>query len=81
MQALRAGALAVHADGGGVAHAGHVVHDLLDVGRQHVLAAEDDDVLEAAGNEDVALRVDEAEVAGRSQPSALSTFAVASGLL
>jgi len=68
VEPLGAGALVVHADRGGIAHARHVVDDLLDVSGHDVLAAEDDDVLEPAGDVEVALGVDEAEVA-RTQPA------------
>src|SRR4029453_6838874 len=64
VQPLGAGAFALHPDRRRVADARHVVHDLFDVGRVHVLAAQDDHVLEAARDVEKALRVDEAQVAG-----------------
>ena len=66
---LRARPLAVDADGSGVAHALHAIDDLLDVGRHHVLAAEDDEVLEPPGHEEESLGVEESEIPG-SEPAA-----------
>src|SRR2546422_244213 len=56
VQALGARPLAVDADDGRIPHAVDAIDDFLDVGRQHVLAAEDDEVLEAAGHVEKALR-------------------------
>src|SRR5438105_1171872 len=64
----RTRSLAVDADGRGVANARHVVDDLLDVGRHDVLAADDDDVLETPSDVEIALGVDESEIAG-AQPA------------
>jgi len=81
VEPLRARPLAVDADGGGVAHAVHAVDDLLDVGRDDVLAAENDEVLEPTGHVEKSLGVDESEIAGSEPAARMSTFAVASGLL
>ncbi len=50
VQALAPRALVVDADGGRVAHAVDAVDDLFDVGGDDVLAAQDDQVLEAPGD-------------------------------
>ena len=82
VQPLRAGALAVDADGGGVADTVQAIDDLLDVGRDDVLAAEDDEV---PLSRPVTKRYPSASRSPRSpvlsQPPGMSTFAVASGLL
>ena len=64
VQPLGAGALALDPDGRRVPDAGDVVDGLLDVGGDDVLAAHDDHVLDAPGDEEVALGVEEPEVAG-----------------
>src|SRR5438876_12096039 len=69
VQALGPGALALDPHGGRVADAVHLVHDLLDVGRGHVLAGQDDQIFQAAGDVEEALLVHEAEVA-RAEPTA-----------
>ena len=68
VEPLGARALAVDAHGGRVADSGKVVHGLLDVRRGEVLAAHDDHVLEPSGDEEIAVGVDEAEVA-RPKPA------------
>src|SRR5882724_3261897 len=64
VEPLRARPLAVDPHRGGVAHAVHAVDDFLDVGGHDVLAAENDDVLEAARHVEEPFGVDEPEIAG-----------------
>src|SRR5262245_35591437 len=69
VQALSPGALAVDPDRRRVADAVDPVDDLFDVGRDHVGAAQDDQILEPARHVEVAFAIDKAEVAG-SEPAA-----------
>src|SRR3990172_12142849 len=55
VEPLRAGPLAVQSHRRGVAHPGHVVHDLLDIHGDDVLPAEQDQVLEPPGDEEIAV--------------------------
>ena len=59
---------------------GMAVEDLLDLGGEEVLAAADDHVLEPADDSAVAALVHVASSPVRSQPSARSVSAVASGM-
>src|SRR5919108_5512628 len=62
VEALRAGSLAVDADGRGVADAGQLIDGLLDVGGQQVAAAEDDEIFESPRDVEKALVVEKAQV-------------------
>src|SRR6185369_6617927 len=53
----------------GFQHRGMLQQSLVDLARRDVLAALDDELLQAAGNEVEAVRVAVAEVAGREPPS------------
>src|ERR1041384_2544667 len=64
VETLRAGSIAVDSDGRGVANTRDVIDDVFDVARNHVFAADDHDVLQPSGHEDVAAGIHEAEVAG-----------------
>src|SRR5262249_12509266 len=64
VQALAPRALALDADGGGVAHAGNVIHDFLHIGGDETRPAQDDEILEAARHEEEAFSVEEAQIAG-----------------
>src|SRR3954469_23397534 len=60
--------LVVDADHGHLVDALHVRDQVLDLAREHVLAARDDHVVVAAGDVQAALLVEVADVAGRHQP-------------
>src|SRR5262249_44941290 len=68
VQALASRALALDAHRGGVAHARDVIHDLLHVGGNDVRATQDDQVLEAARDEEEALAIEESQIA-RAEPA------------
>ena len=58
-----------HADDRRLFHAGELVNDFLDLTRINIDAVDEQHVLQAIGDEEVAVRVAVADVAGSNQPS------------
>ena len=70
-----------NADRGGVEDRGVPEQHLVDLARRDVLAALDDELLDAAGDEEEAVGIANADVAERNQPSGRNAPFVAASFL